>query len=571
MKRQLASLSLAMLLCAGPLAHAGTEASGTQSVAAATEPATEQSLTPETLYLLLLAEIAGARGEIGVSLDAYARLARSTEDARIAKRATEIALFARDFAMAAETARTWVRLEPASEEAHRILASVLAGEGDRLDEIQIELARILAKHPEQLEQHLLGLNRALARLPDKKIVQAVVERLTAPYTHEPAAQFALAQAALGINDSDQALVHLDDALGKRPGWEPAVLLKAQLLIQSARAEEAAALLADALVLKPGDHNLRLAYARALVANQRLGESREQFQRLLDANPGDRDMLFAVALLSFQLGDLDRAQALFEQTLAAGHPEADGIRLNLGNIAERRSDDSAALRWYHQVMPGRHQVDALTRIAVILARSGQLDAARMRISEADVDADGRRRLQIVEAGLLRDADRAAEGLGLLEAILATSADDPELLYETAMMAERANKVDVMEKHLRRLMALQPDNAHAYNALGYSLADRGMRLDEAEALVMRALELQPDDPYIIDSVGWVRFRRGDAAGALGHLERAHGLRADPEIAAHLGEVLWVLGRSSDAKAVWDAALANDPKNRVLIDTIRRLTGN
>lgn len=566
MKRHLASLSLALLLSAAPFVRADTEAAGTQGAAAPTA----QSLTPETLYLLLLAEIAGARGEIGVSLDAYARLARSTEDARIAKRATEIALFARDFAMAAETAKIWARLEPKSEEARKILASVLAGEGDRLDEVQIELARILATHPEQLEQHLLGLNRALARLPDKAVVYAIVERLTAPYLHEPSAQFALAQAALGVDDKGQAYRRLDEALAKRPGWEPAVLLRAQLLIQDERADEASTQLGDALARKPDDANLRLAYARALVANQRLAESREQFQRLLDANPGDRDMLFAVALLSFQLGDLDRAYDLFEKTLVAGHPEADGIRLNLGNIAERRQDDSAALRWYHQVMPGRQYVDALTRIAVILARGGQLDAARMRLSQAEVDANGRKRLQIVEAGLLRDADRAPEALSLLEGILSASPDDAELLYETAMMAERAHQVEAMERHLRRLMTLQPDHAHAYNALGYSLADRGLKLDEAEALVMRALELQPNDPYIMDSVGWVRFRRGDAAGALPHLEKAHGLRADPEIAAHLGEVLWVLGRTSDARKVWDAALVEDPKNRVLNETIRRLTG-
>lgn len=566
MKRHIVSLSLALLISTAPLARADTEAASAPGVAAATP----QTLTPETLYLLLLAEIAGARGEIGVSLDAYARLARGTEDARIAKRATEIALFARDFAMAAETAEIWARLDPSSEEARKILASVLAGEGNRLDEVQIELARILANHPEQLEQHLLGLNRALARLPDKSIVYAIVERLTAPYLQEPSAQFALAQAALGLDDKVRAYQRLDEALAKRPGWEPAVLLKAQLLIQDARAGEAADQLGEALARKPDDANLRLAYARALVANQRLEESREQFQRLLDANPGDRDMLFAVALLSFQLGDLDRAYELFERTLAAGHPEADGIRLNLGNIAERRQDDSAALRWYHQVMPGRQYVDALTRIAVILARGGHLDAARMRLSQAEVDADERKRLQIVEAGLLRDADRAPEALELLEGLLSATPDDPDLLYETAMMAERAQQVEAMERHLRRLLVLQPDHAHAYNALGYSLADRGMRLDEAEALVMRALELQPDDPYIMDSVGWVRFRRGDAAGALPHLERAHGLRADPEIAAHLGEVLWVLGRSADARRIWDAALAADPKNRVLVDTVKRLTG-
>lgn len=560
--------SIALALCLGPAATAWAADPSDAPPDIVVE--TSHPLTAEALYLLLLAEIAGARGQIDVSAEAYTQLARRTHDPRIARRATEIALFSRNTPLAIEAARIWSEAEPQSEDARRILAGVLAGgDGGRLDEVQIELARILANDSEQLEQNLLGLNRALARLPNKETARAIVNRLTEPYLNEPAAHFARAQASAGVDDSRSALASISKALELRPYWEPASIIKAQILIQLGSTSGATRMLAELLEHDPTSTNARLAYARSLVSAQRLPEARQQFQTLLDASPGDRDMLFAVALVSFQLDDLETAAKLFEQTLAAGHPEADGIRLNLGNIAERREDDEAALRWYREIGPGRHHLDAQLRIAFILARSGQIEAARLHLQSIEADESGRKRAVIAEAALLRDAERNGEAFELLDSALQSTPDDPDLLYETAMIAERLDRVDLMEDRLRKLIELQPDHAHAYNALGYSLADRGQRLDEAQALIEKALELQPDDPFILDSLGWVRFRLNDLQGALTHLKRAYGLRADPEIAAHLGEVLWALDRKDEARQTWDSAIAEHPDNTALADTVKRLT--
>lgn len=549
-----------------PLAARAQPSEDADEAPAAHLPA--QALTAQTLYQFLLAEIAGARGELGLSVQAYLELARRTADPRIARRAAEIALYARNFEAAAEAARLWALADPDSDDARHLLAGVLAGGSDRPDSVLLHFARLLAETPHQLPHNLMSLNRALARVGDKAAALRMVERLTEPYLSYREAHFARAQAAAIAQDPDEALAAIDGALELDPDWEPAVLFKSQLLQQAGAADDALHLIQDHLQRHPESRNSRLMHARLLVATQQFDAARAQFRALLASAPEDRDLINAVALLSAQLGDLDEAERLFEQALAAGHPDADPIRLNLAQIAERRGDIEGALARYRTVEGAEHLIEARVRAAQLLARHGRLDEARQQLDPAQADEPTRKRLRLAEAQLLRDANQLAAALDVLDQGLQTAPDDPDLLYESAMIAERLDRLEVMEGRLRKLIALVPKHAHAYNALGYSLADRGLRLDEAQSLIERALELLPDDPFILDSMGWVRFRRGDPAGALPHLERAYALRADPEIAAHLGEVLWHLGRRTEAQRIWDEALAAHPNHRALQDTIERL---
>jgi len=572
MNRNLPLLATGLALMLALAVPAGAQTSHAPAAAqppAATLPS--QSLTPETLYTFLLAEIAGARGEIGVAVEAYLNLAQRTRDPRIARRATEIAMFARNLAATAEAARIWTEVEPESEEARRILAGALISDERRLDEVQLQFARVLATTPEQLEQNLLSLNRALAPVGDKQMARTIVQRLTEPYLDRPEAHFARAQAALTAEDGDGAQAAIDAALELRPDWEPGVLFKAHLMLQAGALEDAASLLDQYLVRHPESRNARLAHARTLVSARRFDAARSQFRTLLEAAPDDRDLMYAVALLSTQLNDLDVAASLFERALAAGHPDADTIRLNLGQIAERRNDPEGARRWYGTVTPGRHYLDAQVRIAGALAHQGKLQEAREHLHRVGGDdADTRKQMLLAETQLLRDAGLDKEAFELADAALQRSPEDGELLYESSMLAERLGRLDVMESRLRKLIALKPDHAHAHNALGYSLADRGLRLEEAEAMISQALQLAPNDPFILDSMGWVRFRRGAAADALDHLQRAYQLRPDPEIAAHLGEVLWSLERRDDATRVWNEALHAHPDNAAVKRTVERLRG-
>lgn len=533
-------------------------------------PLPAQELTPRTIYQFLLAEIAGARGQISLSAQLYLDLARTTRDPRIARRATEVAMYSRNPQMAGEAAKLWSETAPDSEEARRVLAGVgaVGGGANNLEQAQLQLARALAQSSTRLGQNLLGLNRALAGIPDKDAVQRVVQRLTEPYLELPEAHLARAHAAMVAEEPMQALGAVDAALQLKPGWEAALLLKAQILQHTGASAEAARQLEAELERNPESTTLRLTYARALVSAQRFEDARKQFQHLLAANPEDAELLYAVGLLSMQLNDSETAETHYLKALQAGYAQPDLIRLQLGQLAERRGEGTLARKWFSEVSEEQHQAEAMIRSAHSIAAEGRIDEARALLKAQDGDAALKQRYLMAEAQLLREADRSAEALAVLEDALRAAPDDSDLLYETAMLAERVNDLELMESRLRRVIELKPDHAHAYNALGYSLADRKLRLDEAEVLVARALELSPDDPFILDSMGWIHFRRGDVPAALKYLERAYGIRPDAEIAAHLGEVLWSVERREDANRLFDEALKVHPGSKVLADTVRRL---
>ncbi|HQZ01208.1 MAG TPA: tetratricopeptide repeat protein [Thauera sp.] len=534
-------------------------------------PLPAQELAPQTIYQFLLAEIAGARGQISLSAQIYLELARATRDPRIARRATEIAMFSRNPQMAGEAARLWMETAPQSEEARRVFAGVGGGGGtSNLEQVQLQLARALAQSNGRIGQNLLGLNRALAGIPDKDAVLRIVQRLTEPYLDVPEAHLARAHAAMVAEDPMQGLGAVDAALRLKPSWEPAVQLKAQILVHSGASAEAVRQLEVELERNPDSAPLRLALARALVSAQRFEQARDQFNQLLAAKPDDAELLYAVGLLSMQLKDEKTAESHYLRALEAGYPQPDLIRLQLGQMAERRGEGTLARKWFGEVSDAAHRPEAMILTAQSMAREGQVDEACALLKAQGGSAEARRSYLLAEAQVLREADRSAAALDVLDEALRATPDDSDLLYESAMLAERLNRVELMESRLRRVIELKPEHAHAHNALGYSLADRGLRLDEAEALIARALELSPDDPFILDSMGWVRFRRGDAATALTHLERAYGIRPDAEIAAHLGEVLWSMERREDANRIFDEGLKAHPSNTLLTDTVRRLRG-
>lgn len=568
MKIQLSSLARSVCLALALSAGGSAVAANSDPIGG---PLPAQELTPRTLYHFLLAEIAGSRGQIGLSAQLYLDLARSTRDPRIARRATEIAMYARNLQMARTAAGIWAEVAPESEEARRVLASMEGrehGDSVNLDAVQIQLARVLAQSSERLPQNLLGLNRALARVPDRQAVRSIVQRLTEPYLDAPEAHIARAQAALGAQDAMGALAGVERALELRTGWPPAVLMKAQILQQAGAQDEALAHLQKAVTDAPDDRELRLAWARSLVSAQRYVEARDEFRSLLTGTPGDAELLYAVALLAVQLGDPADAEIHFARALAADYPRPDLVRLHMGQISADRGDGEAARKWFDEISDLDLRPEATIRSALSLAREERIDEARARLQGEDDEPEILRRYVLTEVQILRDADRSGEALLVINEALRETPDDTGLLYEAAMLSERLDRLDLMESRLRRVIELDPEHAHAYNALGYSLADRSLRLEEAETLIVRALELLPDDPFILDSLGWVRFRRGDTPGALSHLERAYGIRQDAEIAAHLGEVLWSADRREDARRIFAEALIAHPENRVLRETMDRL---
>lgn len=523
----------------------------------------KQELTGQLLYQFLLAEIAAQRGQLGLSASAYLDLAMSTRDPRIVRRAAEIAFHARQYDVALEAARLWQGLEPESQQARQMLSTLLLSTG-RVEELAGILARDLAAEGPRVGDALIRLVRAFARYPDKLAVQRLFNQLTQPYLGLAEAHLVLAQTAVGVGDAQRAQSEIDQALELRPSWELAALFKAELL---AKGDAQLDFLKAWLAANPDAENVRLAYARGLVSEKRYEASRVEFRRLLAASPDNPDMLYAVGILSLQVNDIAEAERQLARFVEIGRGDLDPARFYLGQIADQAGRPDDALRWYDQVAAGEHEMPAKVRAAQVLLRQNKFDEARERLAAARAGEPGDVRLLVAEAHLLRDAGRHAEAFAFLANALEMQPDQPEILYETALAAEKLGHVDLVERHLRRLIALKPDSAQAYNALGYSLADRNLRLDEASQLIDKALELTPDDPFVLDSKGWVLFRQGKPAAALEALQKAYAQKPDAEIAAHIGEVLWVLGRFDEALAIWREAAKAHPTNEVLAATIKR----
>jgi tetratricopeptide (TPR) repeat protein len=270
----------------------------------------------------------------------------------------------------------------------------------------------------------------------------------------------------------------------------------------------------------------------------------------------------------QLEDWTTADTNLKRLLDLGYRDRNTVRFYLGQVSEEEKRFPDALKWYSEVTRGEQFMPAQIRSAQVLSKQGDLDGARKFLQGVNAQSNDQRvQLILAEAQLLRDAKQEKEAFGIVDAALDKLPNNPELLYDHAMLAEKIDRVDILESSLRKLIRIKPDNAHAYNALGYTLADRNQRLDEAQELIDKALKLSPDDAFIMDSMGWVLFRQGKTEDGLKYLQRAYTIRPDAEIAAHLGEVLWVLGRRDEARKVWDEALKKTPDSDILTKTVQR----
>jgi tetratricopeptide (TPR) repeat protein len=524
----------------------------------------KQALTPDILFKFLVAEVAGQRGAIGIAQSAYLDLARQTKDPRIARRAAEVSLFARDQTGALEATRLWAAAEQDSVRAQQTLAALLLNEG-KVEEAEPVLRTLLK---DDTANGFLHLSSLLGKMRDSRAALELVERLAGDYPGLPEAHFAIAQAAANAGRFDEAVTALKQADTLRPGWEPAALMRAQVLAKNSRAD-ALVFMRDFLTAYPDAREMRLAYARTLVNASQFTEARTEFTRLTRDYPRNAEVSFAAGLLSLQMGDLDAARDLLTQTLDYDPRDLGTVYYYLGQVAEQMKQPEAAAANYAEVKSGNYLVSARARQAALLARAGKLDEARALLvaTRGENDAQNIRLVQ-AQAELLRDNKDYPAVFEVLSEGLKRYPDSADLLYDRAMSAEKLDKLDVLEADLRRVIVLRPADAQAYNALGYTLADRTTRLPEALVLLDKALTLAPEDPFILDSMGWAQYRSNNLARAQDYLERAFKARPDPEIAAHLGEVLWMRGQRDEAGKLWETSLQTHPQNEVLLETRHRL---
>lgn len=524
-----------------------------------------QALTDQMLYQILLAEVAMQRGDTQLAVRAYLDLMQQTQDYRIAERATQLALNARLADEAVLAAQRWLVLEPDSIGASQALAGVLVTQG-KLQEAKPYLEKILAAESANLGYAFLHLNNLLARSTNKAAVLSLVQDLARDYPQLPEAHFAVARAAWSAGDKELAVKASSEGLALRPNWEGAALFKAQVLhsISSTRAiEYYTAYLRE----YPQAREMRLSYARLLVQEKQFGPAREEFKRLIADFPNNPEVPLAIGLISMQLHEYEAAETYLAQALAGGVKDEGAVRFYLGQLSEERKLWDDAKRWYESVT-GPQEFAAKLRIAGVLARQGDLAAARQYLHQVVVTTNQQRaQVAAAESSLLRDAKQLKEAFEVLNKALEKLPNHPELLYDQAMAAEKIDRIDVMEASLKKLIQVKPDHAHAHNALGYTLADRTTRYEEAKQYLEKALTLAPDDPFILDSMGWLQYRMKDYKQSIITLRQALSVRADPEIAAHLGEVLWAAGQKDEAQQVWDSALKDNPGHEVLTGTVHK----
>ena len=536
-------------------------------VAAPPPPAPPFEYENDAYYRLLMAEFAGQRGHLDVAVQNYAELARTLRDPALAERATRIAVFARDDEAALAAARTWVELEPKAMDARQILAAMYIRHGNA-DAALEHLEYVIAHDTGRPGNRLHMVANLLGHEDDRQTSLAVMEKLVAKHGEDSDALLAYALLAIRAEQLDKARDAMNRIVKHTELSSNVAMAYLAILQKQGKLPQAIAWLDSALATNPKQFGLRLIYARLLADANRYEEARLQFRMLATEAPDNSDIVFALGLLNLQANRVDEAAKNFTRLIKLD-TRLDEAHFYLGQIAEAQKDPDTALKHYARVQGGSNYFGAQMRTALVKAVKGQTDDAIAFLDKLTPE-DDEQRFSVARAKgeILTDKNRYADAMQVYDAALAKGEFHSDLLYTRAMLAERMGRVDVLEKDLRTILAREPDNAQALNALGYTLADSTQRYDEALTLFARALELSPKDFYVLDSMGWVLYRLGRFDEAISYLHKARAMRNDPEVAAHLGEVLWVKGDREAARKTWDAALHDTPNDEKLLEVINRL---
>ena len=533
------------------------------------EPQHYASFSQESLFMLLTAELAGQRGRFDIALGNYLHQAEATRDAGVAERTYRIAEYLGVQQAALESGLIWAEAAPDNLDAQRAAAIQLARAG-RYDESLIHMENVLQRRG-NTHFDFLALSAADTDPDTRAGLLKNFARLLHKYPDN--AQLLFGQALLLQQDGrpEEALKLLDRQPAQDDSEIATLLLRTRLLQSVGRGDEALPLLAKGIRRHPDDKRLRLAEARLLVDQQRLDDAKQAFARLLEQYPDDDDLRFSLALVCMEAQDWQEARELLQQLLR-NETHVDAAHLHLGRVHEELGESEQALDEYRQVGPSNEFLPAQVRQSNILFSSQRSDEAARRLRGARSDQpEYAIQLYLIESEAWAKHQQPARASRLIEQALKEFPNDLSLLYTRAMLAEKRGDLPQLEKDLRFILEREPDNAMALNALGYTLADRTTRYAEAKVLIEQAHQLNPEDPAILDSLGWVNFRLGNLDEAERLLRRALERFADAEVAAHLGEVLWVRGKQAEARKVWAAALENEPGSPILRDTLQRLTGS
>ncbi|MCV6626662.1 MAG: tetratricopeptide repeat protein [Cellvibrionaceae bacterium] len=536
----------------------------------AEEPLPAAPFSQDSLYALMVAEMAGRRGDIDLALRNYLEQAQQTRDLGIVTRTTQIARQLRRPIETIEAVELWLELEPNSAEALFIASTELLNAKQYLRALEHSITLERA-HNQPL--YLTIASRASAdndiTLPTlaERMAKLLAERGEGD---DPANAELITARAIALQRSapEQSLQLARRAQQLDPEFITAAIVEAKTLQQLERTDEARRYLQKKLDKHPNNKRLRLQYAR-LLAYEDLPQAERQFADLHQQYPKDKELQLAYALVLYELGKADAAEAQFNELL--DHPKSYSMaNYYLGRIAMGREQPQVALGYFNEVEVGNsNYLPAWVFRSDILVQQGQIkEALQMQVDSAQAFPELASRFLLVTVESLNRFGQRKLALELLNRGLEQEPDNRKLRYTRALSLEKQGQYDAMEADFRHLLKLDPEDASALNALGYTLASRGQRLQEAEALIKHAYQLDPQDPAIIDSMGWISYLQGRLEDALDYLRRAMSIYPDPEIAAHLGEVLWQLGQRQEALKVWRQGLELEPQSKHITTTMERL---
>ena len=522
-------------------------------------------VSDDAVFQLLVAEFAGQRGRLDLAVDKYLAAAKSMNSAEVAERAARIAVFARKYDSAIEAAKIWAANSPDSNEPKQILAAMYIRTGNA-EAAKHELEQVLNGKADEQGSQLRMIVNLLGREQDKQTALSVMGKLLENRGEHVEANVAYTLLAIRAEKPDVAKIAITRVTNLGALDANLAVAYIALLQKHNRTSEAITWLKDR-VQATSDEGLRLVYARLLADAGRYDAAREQFLILAKAAPTNSDVVYALGLLNLQAERISEAEVQFEQLVKLDVRE-DDARFYLGQISESRGDFTSAITSYRAVDSGQNYFMAQVRVALLLAGEKDIAGARAQLkSIRPGNPEQEKQLLNTEAEILAQNKQYTEAMAIYDAAL-LNGYDMELLYTRAMLAEQMGRIDLLERDLRKIIEREPQNSQALNALGYTLADRTERFEEALGLVEKAIAISPDDFYILDSMGWVMYRLGRFEEAIGFLEKARAIRDDPEVAAHLGEVLWVMGNKDAARELLQNAIRDTPNDQRLIEVIKKL---
>ena len=520
----------------------------------------------DAMLNLMVAEIALNQGQVDLAVEYYLALAESRDDAKIAERAVRVAVYGQNLPVAERAAKRWIELEPQNAEARQVIVAVYVRQ-QRTDEAVTYIRSIVDEGLQSDQRIFTSLLGILAREKDSAASLDVSQQIADAYPDKAYAQFLHGMLSAEHKKDAEAIEYLDRSL-ELGDIEGVHSVRARVLLQMGRQEEALGSLEKALKANPDDNKLRLTYARLLVDRKEYEKAKGQFEILQRASPDDAELIYTLALLSLEASQLDQSESYFKRLIELGRRDGES-QYYLGRISEQREQYDQAIDWYREVRQGRYMLEARLRIAQALLLDDRKDEA---LDHLDTILKGSQsnesliRIYAAKAGIYQDAGEYQQAIDVFTEALGVLPGNVDILYSRALTAERIDRLDILEADLRYILSREPDNAHALNALGFTLADRTDRYQEARGYIEKAISLLPDDPAIIDSMGWVLYKLGDYEESIRLLRKALSKMNDAEILAHLGEVLWVSGNREEAKELWMRGKADFPDDKKLDETIK-----